>query len=443
MLAIITFIKTAFDFLFNGRGIIILSLGLLFVTLFFGRGCLRNHRHELKASSLLHQVEYMDRLDLVTYFYEELLTIGTTSQLEKAIRTEEAELGEARKALLEADYQLAIADQTLEALKNELEKKISRDSLVMAEKLSLEAVTKFQAIDQPFKRLLDVLASKSETFSPRIKSAFSTYDLLDGQLETAKQDIKKRDLKELNDAVDEAEKALQSEIKKETELRKNIRDYYQADYQKRFQKIQAIEEDYKRELHKAEKVLAEAKDRRDNAQREITNREIQLQAAIDDWKKRREMGLDESNPRLVTVANARVTAYLNLRDMRSELQGDTMVFFLPEPQLDSVWIELDSSRLYQLARQKLSFSREEGGLYYDIFRQIQLAVRDVSADVRVKAVDRGIYAETLEMGRAYFLDMARSLNMPCKVVIPSEVVPEKEVPQPQIEVNDSIHPPKM
>lgn len=413
----------------------VLVLTALLAAVFIMPSCMRKRRNQLKSAALLNQVSYMEQLHLVTYFYEELLTIGATSRFEEQVRSLEGELEERQKAFLEADFQKALAEEFLRKLEAEMASKIKTDSLDLAEKKVAIAVELFQKTDQTFSRILEMLERDPASLSPVIQTRFMVYQEAERRFDAAPAG-KRGDFRR---TMDLARDELRSEWEKEREQRKNTRNLYQSEYQALLRKNRDAEQAFQRDLRKARRDLEEAIARVDRATRDREATRLQLENANKEWETRRASGLDESEPRLITVANAKITGYLDLRKLRTEWDEDTLVFYLPPAETDSVITDLDSTRLYQLMR-GFKADKNYGGMYFDLFRQMQLALREVSVDVKAKAIERGILDETLEMGENYLREMAVSLGKPVRFVRPGDAEAVMDAVLPMLE--DSILPPQ-
>ncbi|GAB4409496.1 MAG: hypothetical protein OHK0039_13220 [Bacteroidia bacterium] len=370
-----------------------------------------------RATALLDRIEDIRELKLTTYYYEELITIGTRERVSKLVDHAREDLKHAEDALITAEYDLARAERWLDSLTRayyELD-----TQLLETKSLLQQARTLYDAINRPlFADHLRTLAGADSLYGEQVQRFYRVYRAKNEALAAAKGFTKR----EARQERDLAEDKLRQAIEQTKLLRRNTRDYYLETFERqraaqqdearaRHKRKDQAEDYYNQQRRAYEKALATAQKQRQT-----------LAEAESNLEKARLAG-EALEPKLLVVVPVEVTSYVDMRELQYRPlggeavpnSGDTLLVVLPRPRLDSVHVRLDSTANYNLGK-LAGLSLTEDGFYYEVFKQLQDALREVRLRVRDKAIEDGILSETTRLAQDYVGDFAGSMGYKVQVV---------------------------
>jgi chromosome segregation ATPase len=207
------------------------------------------------------------------------------------------------------------------------------------------------------------------------------------------------------------EQQLEQAVERERDLRWNTWKRQEALTQRLQKNIDETEKALKKQRKEVEKALEKARDDLKEARKKLQNKAVELERAEAEFDRVTENQGDTIQPKLLVIAEAQVSGYINLKKLRISqgLFEDSLAVLLPEAEIDSVIFQLDSAQLYPLARP--GSERTEEGAYYDIFQQIKNAIIQAEGRVKKRAIEAGIKAETRRLAEDYVRDFAANLNL--------------------------------
>jgi hypothetical protein len=403
------------SFILKNRSLFLIGAGVLLgIALIWWWSKKNKDFTPIEPTSLFKSIEYVEELRLATYYFEEMLILGTPQNVKKIRDDLEVEVHE-----LEEDVQRKkfVADQGEKRLQ-EMESKIfsNEPELSEAEQKLSDLKRLLDAVPSGFNRIRRALESRPGFLGDSVAQAFLqlqvTQQAYEGEPWERFRGRKKREERRLwNDSLKRVEQQLEQAVERERDLRWNTWKRQEALTQRLQKNIDETEKALKKQRKEVEKALEKARDDLKEARKKLQNKAVELERAEAEFDRVTENQGDTIQPKLLVIAEAQVSGYINLKKLRISqgLFEDSLAVLLPEAEIDSVIFQLDSAQLYPLARP--GSEKTEEGAYYDIFQQIKNAIIQAEGRVKKRAIEAGIKAETRRLAEDYVRDFAANLNL--------------------------------
>ncbi len=471
MLRILLLIKN----LFSGKGNVgsqLLSIGLIgviLIALYFVFFKEDKTFRNIQPAALLKKIEYVEQLKLVTYYYEEIIILGTKRRVEKIVERQQAKVEQAEKELFLREFELMQIEAKLDTINEQMFKTMGQDSsfqqLIKAEQNLKKARILFHSMDRDFSEFSKIkkdLDKDANFYGPQVAKAFISYRQIDAALQAAKQ-VKRRNLDRqgrkdntaLKDRLSQQlafqEIDLKSAIRVEKSNRRILLSKYMDEVREKKFDIDNRQKKLKNRKKNTEKALSKARKAYDKATNDLEEKKAKLLQAQEELNLAKEQE-DHIDPKLLIVVPAQITAYIDMREVQTDTDfftGASLQVKLPTPKLDSVIISLDSTDHYELSN-KFEVDLTSKGVYYDIYQQLKDAILEKEVVVKEKALNEGIVKETHEMAAEYIKGFAATLGYSVRFVdaiskdtagVQTEAfMPDSTVYSPDRQLlNDSIH----
>ncbi|MEM6806156.1 MAG: DUF4230 domain-containing protein [Bacteroidota bacterium] len=390
-----------------------------------GRGFYKKIKKPFKPLSstvVFKKMEYMEHLQLVSHYSEEIVLIGTDEKVRKLVKRleEEAKNIQQNVSLLNDSilrYQAEIK-QIFERVDNkQTEAKLAFESSLqiklcvdnLSEKgihrktgfaalpcidnwlkntkdtVGMSLYTSYQSAYNDWKKLNDEFQDKSWKKKNALFKNWRERKTFKEKLGPLYSNLKKKHsllVELLNARIDPELDKLGNEILTKGKLKKEKK----KEAELFLTKLKAAEKELKREskslLNKEEK-LSEA--RIELAYAEVVGEDIE--------------------PELLVILPAEVSVYLDMREVKiheDSLEVGIVYVQLPELHFDPVLIDLpEDSAVYQLDKKKTELHTSRQGAYYDLFSQLKEGILELESEVKEKARRKGILDEGEKMAKTY------------------------------------------
>ncbi|MEL6253406.1 MAG: DUF4230 domain-containing protein [Bacteroidota bacterium] len=379
-----------------------LTFALIVVIFFLIKNRFFNKTDEqIQVTSLFQKIEYVENLRLVSYFYEEIVAIGTSDRLQKLVNKAEDKVEEAKRSVIFAE--------------------LIRDSLKIKMERAIEA---HEAIDTTLIRIEDNLLALSDSldkydfgsFKKLMKQSPQRLGLYEGSIRKMMQEHR------LNEpgpttrnrekrAMKQRQKELQGDIMKIMEQRakrfKELRDSKKRVFQQMSKQSKILRKELKDNKRQAESNFQDAAQKVLKLRGELAKEEEDLIEARAELEKLE----GDPLPKLLVVVSAEVTGMVNLQKMQFKTIGNDSlaVTQMPQAVTDSVYIRMSNTKRFLAGKKKNGlFSSSEEGLYFEVYQQLKDAIIETESRVRKKAIESGILDETNRMAHDYIRDVGKS-----------------------------------
>ncbi|MEM7372132.1 MAG: DUF4230 domain-containing protein [Bacteroidota bacterium] len=423
----------------------------------------------IHPSSLLKRIEHMEHLRLSTYFFEEVITIGTKKRVKKLVDRKREEVAKAEKVLQIRTGFLVKKDLVLQSHKKHLNE--SDTVLIRLQQELAKARKSYKEMDQfvfEFTYIKNQLEADSNYYGPEVKDAFVIFvkeqKLVGEKPWKAKEDSiraknragraglgkgrlsrKQKDwLQSYKDRVQLAFTKAENSFKNTIQVEKNARlntvnrkfdlvQAHESQNKTRQDSIKALVKVAQNEYNDASKYYDEAEKDLENKKKKLAGAEKELEQAL-------LSGQDSIQPQLLIIVPTEVSSYIDLRELRigERILGDTLQILIPEVKLDSVIVDLDSTaESFDLGGRKITFSGS--GVYYEVYEQLRDGIKETEISVKKKAIQAGIYEETRKLAYRYIKDFASTLGYNVQIVDSlGQMVPPEPIFDPELEAQNLL-----
>jgi hypothetical protein len=422
---------------------------------------------------MLKRIEHMDHLRLTTYFFEEVITIGTRKRVKKIVDRKREEVEKAKQILQDRTGFLVKRDSILQSYSQPLARVDT--GLIRLRQDFDKAQDAYKEMNQfvfEFTHIKKDLDSEPNYYGPAVKNAFDKFekarDLMEAKPWKAKEDSirkanrggrgglgkgkLKRDQKDFVDGIENALKRsysqAESDLRNATMEEKGRR---LAELNRKLQLVDARENLGKAQRDSLRNLEKEAKGRYnaalklfEDAEKDLKDKQKKLLAAEIELEEALLNGQDSIKPQLLVIVPAEVSSYIDLSELKigGRIQGDTIQVLMPKVRLDSVIVDLDSTaESFDLGGRKLTTSGS--GVYYEVYEQLRDGIKETEASVKKKAKEAGIYEETEKLAHQYITDFASALGYNVMIVDSfgkaiqvdslGQMVPNEPVLDPELE----------
>jgi lysozyme len=393
----------------------LVALGVAITLFVLSMNHRRSRMSEIPVLSLLEKVKFMERLDLVSFKTNETLLLGDPDVLEKMME----------KAVADSSkYWKNLSKLSLELERQQVEKSMvvhSQNSfeneLILSQKQVAKLKEQYLTVKgdfSHFKRTLKALDAKSitQTFGKDIEREWSRYRK---NPKNNKKTIKESwiKLKKERFAVwEDASKLLGD---------KQV-DFKHSTTQRKIRHLDKTLANLKSKVQDTEKNL---KASRDKTQR--------LKKVILDSKSISEGSLNTKKPKLLAIVSCKVNVYLDLEEVEIKLLKDSTVLInVDSIQYDKAEVLVDSSISYNVSKRSIDISKEKGGLYLDVFEQLQLGTEIIAHKVESKAKSNHLKQIARKKADKYFNQLFNVFGH--KVVVTYGALKKEKKKKEKIEV---------
>ena len=423
------FVITEFFRWIGVRNIIIVILGtIVFFTVkstYFSKT-----REQVQVTSLFQKIEHVEQLRLVTYYYEEIIAIGTSDRLQKLVER-------ARDRVNEAERKVIVDEILRDSLKGIMEDAIIRynsadENLNRFEDAYFAARDTFEFFDlpiiNPFNKIRWKLDSVTSWYGDEVEAMYRDYLTLEEAYnfaEKQRKTVRRRDRGEWKDTADARKSQMKAKEEQIINYIKRRRDRLEENLQSKKQILKAMEkqsEKLRKDLKKVQRDAIKAYEKAESkvldARGGLEKAKLNLIEAEAEFLKRQGKPL----PKLLVVVSAEVTGMVDLKelDFNTEVYpdkngGDSLVMVvnqIPKARTDSVLIHLSETKRFQTSGGSGTslFTKQEEGLYYEVYQQLKDALIETEGIVTQKAIDAGILDETNELAIDYVEGIGKSVG---------------------------------
>ena len=382
----------------------------------------------------------MEELRLTTFFFEELLILGTPENVKQIRDKLQTEVEDLNNELRKRQFRV---DQANARLKNLDSMIFSSNPSLKKELQKLEVVKSlYDAINKRQGKQMNILEENDGVFGQTVQQAFQKYKEAKTKLDNWRNSNVPR--AQLKNTLDLFSNLLNKALKDEEDIRWNTWKKQQSLVDRLQDQADSQSKGLKKEKKDAEKSLTKAQNSLNEIQKQLTRKEAELERAENELAWVIQNQEDTIKPKLMIIVEAEISGYVNLKDLKINRRqfDDTLEVYVPMAQLDSVIVRVDddSTRLYQLAKAGREDVSNEGA-YYDIFQQLKNAIIQAEGRVKKRALKAGIMAETRKLAKDYVRQFAGNLNLAIRFrdSIPNAVKLPPPPPPPGQE-DDSLPP---
>ncbi|MEO1448940.1 MAG: DUF4230 domain-containing protein [Bacteroidota bacterium] len=368
--------------------------------------------YDQQATALIKQIEYIEQLHLVTYYYEEIITIGTRDRINTLVQDFETDLKEEEDALFPLEFDMAKAEAEYQAA---VEAYFAEDTALSNIGLRLrQARARLDEIKGGNGGLYKLLEDAPKRFGRAVESAYANYVIALRAFENpSAAGINKKTARRQLRA---AEKLLNESLEEEKRIRSNTRSKYLELYEHARSRQQGTLKRIRKQKDDAQKALNKATRRYERQAKKVATARGKWERARAQWEELQRQDRD-IQPKLLIVAPAEVSGFVDLsklayRSVEIPAEGTAqpiMQVILPPAQMDSVRIDLDSTDHFDLGR-KMDISLTEDGVYFEIFQQLKDALEEKRGELRERALEKGILTETQRLAAEYVRDFVGGLG---------------------------------
>jgi lysozyme len=381
----------------------LLAFGFSVVIFFMAISHRRDRMAKLPVISMLEKVQFMQRLDLISYHSNETLMLGDPDVLGKMIERAISDSLGTWKNLNHLTMEIEKAEVTKAGIQHS--QFIYENELTDLQKQVDSAQNKCSALKTYFGQFIRKAeemepSSVENTFGPEIGKAWENYKAAH-HTSGNKNDESRRNARL---RIDEARRNLDQvwlQIKKESiekfEVRKKLYDAKSRDldHSPNVKRIRYLEKSLTQYGNQKEKLLTALVVSR--------NKIMLLKKAIVDARNAYENKSGIKNPRILAIIPAQVTLYINAQILQMQVLADSTIrITIDSVSYDPVNVVIDSSLHYNVARRKPEIRTEENGLYFEILEQIQLGVEVIKNRVLQKARSNHLQEDAFNKAVSYF-----------------------------------------
>lgn len=403
------------------RNILIVILGA--IVFFFVRSqFFTKTKEQVEVTSLFQKIEYVEQLRLVSYFYEEIVAIGTSDRLQKLVNRAEEEVGEAENYVISREL---IRDSLRSSMENAIIRHNSADdNLDRFKDAYFAARDTFEFFEvpvvNPFDKIRWKLDSDASWYGTEVQTEYGRYRAAERGLEAADNRRKsartRQDKKDAKDSMDASKREMKKREEMIITLIKRQRDKLEDNLKAKRNILQEMEKQSRKLRDDLKKVKNRAIKDYQKAEKEVLDARGELNKKKENLLEAQAQLLDrkgEPLPKLLFVVSTEVTGMVDMKELEFEIDGDSMrIIKMPKALIDSVSINLSDTKRFQTSGEKGRglFSKAEEGLYFEVYQQMKDALIETEEIVRNKALTAGIMAETDRLAEEYISGMGKSLG---------------------------------
>ena len=371
----------------------------------------------IEPTNVFKSIEYVEELHLSTYFFEELLVLGTPEKVKQLVENLQQEVEELSNEVRKKTFFVSQAQAALSKLDDEL----ANNNPDLSSKQAQLQVAKdlYDAINKRKSKIIKLLAKNDSLFGGTVQQAYrtfkSTQERLDALPSRNLSPAQTRLKAQLEASIGTFKSLLEKAIEDESTLRWKTQEKIKGEVSRLQKAENKDQKDLEKNQKEAEKRLSKAQNALKKAQKTLTEKTEELERAEEELAWAKQTGEDTLKPKLMIIAETQLSSYVDLKELKVNQRpfDDTLLVYVPKPQLDSVIVKIDddSTKLYQLARAERENVSNDGA-YYDIFQQLKNEIIAAEARVKKRAIEAGIIEETKKLAKEYVLQFAGNLNLP-------------------------------
>ncbi|MCB9230151.1 MAG: DUF4230 domain-containing protein [Bacteroidia bacterium] len=362
--------------------------------------------------SLLSKIEYMQQLELVRFYSNHILMLGDPDEMQQLARTAASDSLAAKKAMETALFEKGKAEMELGTAQSKLDAIEDRLSLLQNRIDSMEQ--KYNFLSQ---REDELIADFSNMKDAEIKilygdSVSQSWIVLNKVMKASYPKTKDRRRAEKEPRKD-FNKLVSSERKRLfTLLKNNKQELSKKEKELGLKKAEA-------EVEKLEGIYKKAEDSYHLATAAFKAKvKVALEArdAVIETMRERDPLSNTVNPKLLAIVPAITTAYIDLGKITyGEPQDGKIAITVDSIIIDKPLVVLDNSQHWDISNGKPQVSKTEGGIYYEIFEQIRLALTRIESEALQKSLDNGMMLESCKGVEEYFKNMLQSFGYKAEI----------------------------
>ena len=421
-LLIIAFIYRKKIYLFGGILVLVgaLVLGSLSVFLFKK---VNNPFRPLTSTAVFKKMEYIQHLQLVAHYSEEIVMIGTEEKVRQIVERREKELKIAESTV--ARFEDSI--QFYKGKIGEIYQTVDDEQKSLS--ASLKVIEEYQECYKAFFKDGQSIDSTSwicnkelEIF--KVAGSESMLEMLFGQykksyrewvLAQSNFDNKTwKQLPKLGERLKERKKQkdelgiFQSELSRKhgllcSAIESRLSRQWNTISENTLSKLDT-KKAKKEQAGKYLALLETAEDGHKKALKTQKTAQDRLAEAKTELIFAEELG-EDLEPELLVILPAEVSVYIDMSEIvihEDSLEKGVVYVRLPELKFDPVLVDLpEDSVVYQLDRKDSEFQSSQQGAYYELFSQLKEAVLDLEVESKKKAIENGILEEGDKMIKEY------------------------------------------
>ena len=381
--------------------------------------------------SLLQNIKFMQELDLVKYYYEEIIVIGDPLRLERMANEAADDTLRARNEMELLEIAYSVADSNLFAVRQKI---LAIDTTHQRLDSRVDSAhSAFQELPRKYKSMYKTLnntasrGTRIRLYGEDINTNYEALKVVERKKPVKRSGERRKAFKQRERQWETEQKAAENQLETAFHKEKDKRrDAWQSlknsladrrDRDKRFRKaldkeLKAAEKRYKRSQEDFIEAQSSLNSLRLHAVEARKAADLAIQKAEDDWALK--------NPRLLAVVPANLGGYIDLSKVRypaeSEIVGDTITIYADSILLSRVYVNLDSTKHFDIAKKIPKVKSSEEGLFFEVFQQLRQAVDETEKRVLEKALRRGIISETCDMACKYFDELMSIFGYKARVI---------------------------
>lgn len=374
---------------------------------------LNNQFVPMNSTSMFKKLEYVEKLNLVSFYSEEVLVLGTKEKVQK--RVDKLTQDSIALALREknADEELSstlkqldkVASSRNDNQTNLVESSMKLDSLHKIYKNLQEAKLKSQTVWEDTNDMLD-----DKTTYIVFKECWEQHDSLVKNFNSKpwksnanKRNDYKKDIKDLRERFLDAKRILLNRLELKIELEESRFNNIERESKKKDRLFNRQQKDVITKIDQARKAWGKAVEK-------LQKISYKLQEARGELALAREIDQD-IEPEILIVVPAEVSSYIDMSAIKIRKDDlDTVHILLPPVLLDSVVIDLKEDAIYNLDKDKREWIATQQGAYFDIFGQLKDALLEKEQMIKDKASENGILVQGYEMAKSYLRNFIQPLG---------------------------------
>ena len=395
----------------------------------------------MSSTTMFKKMEYMEHLNLVSFYSEEVMVLGTKEKVFKIVE-------KLREKVKELDQEIEIKERSLFVAQHDLDSVITDlvedkselneiNNQLKEKKKLVKKVRKFN--QKEIKWMPNEFKDNSNDSS--IISAFNTahqiltialnnYNNLKEEFDAIKwRKVKpKKVRRDRRKTMLDTLQSRQLRIEREHQALLNLLELNLETEERKIDALEIIENDkakdlkdtkdgYQKIIKDIQKELKKIRDKRQKARTKLNKAELELKFALQEG--------EEIEPEILIVAPAQISVYIDMKAVKIEELADSLVrIYIPPIAFNRTLIELPDSSVYDIDGKETEFETSLQGAYFDLFGQLKETVLEKEAEVKTKAIENGIVEDGERMARLYLENFMRPLGLEM------EFIQEKEEDNP-------------
>jgi lysozyme len=406
--------------------IILIGVLIFFIINIKGR---RSSVSKLPVISMLESVQKMERLELLTYNSNELLVLGDPDVLEKMVEKATADSSKTWEIFHSTQMELEKYKVELQTLR--FNQKTFKKNILQVQKGVDSCQQQYDILGKEFLLFRKKAEKKSATeiLSDYGKSIAVNWTAYTNHEQEEKKEKGRRAKKQARKNTNASKEELHSAWLSQRKTRYSGLEAAQN-------MLKAVQKDEKHATHT--KLLKHLLNEINNSEENLSKQKMQLQDARTRIKNLRESidkkevnvnsTLNVKNAKLLAILPTKTLFYLDINTIDITIKEDSMVYItIDSIHHDPVYVQVDSSVHFNIAKRKVEITSDQDGLYFEVFNQLQTGIEVIEERVELKLQSTNLKETALKKARSYFQGIYHALGYKVSLHIGAASISEVKV----------------